>query len=80
MATLTLKKMPDVLYARLKKSAARHRRSMNSEAIVCLEEALTIRPVDPNSLLASVRTLRGSLGEIFLTDRDLRAAKGERRP
>ena len=34
----------------------------------------------PNSLLASVRTLRGSLGEIFLTDRDLHRAKSEGRP
>jgi hypothetical protein len=38
--TLTLKNIPDEVYERLKLSAEVHRRSMNSEAIVCLETAL----------------------------------------
>lgn len=38
--TLTLKNIPDEVYARLKLSAETHRRSMNSEAIFCLEAAL----------------------------------------
>ena len=41
MATITLKNVPDALHERLKASAERHRRSMNSEALVCLEQALT---------------------------------------
>lgn len=41
MATiLTLKNIPDAVYERLKASAEAHRRSLNSEAIVCLEAAL----------------------------------------
>lgn len=35
--TLTVKKIPDEVYERLKHSAKMNRRSMNSEAIVCLE-------------------------------------------
>lgn len=35
--TLTLKNIPDEVYDRLRLSAATHRRSLNSEAIVCLE-------------------------------------------
>lgn len=36
-ATLTLKNIPDAVYERLKRSAEAHRRSVNSEAIACLE-------------------------------------------
>ena len=35
--TLTLKNIPDEVYQRLRASAEAHRRSLNSEAIVCLE-------------------------------------------
>ena len=38
--TLTLKNIPDDVYTRLKLSAELHRRSLNSEAIVCLEAVL----------------------------------------
>ena len=38
--TLTLKNIPDAVYAKLKSAAALHRRSLNSEAIVCLETVL----------------------------------------
>ena len=37
--TLTLKSIPDEVYERLKASAEVHRRSLNSEAIACLESA-----------------------------------------
>ena len=38
--TLTLKNIPDEIYVRLKAAAESHRRSLNSEAIVCLESVL----------------------------------------
>lgn len=38
--TLTLKNIPENVYTRLKLSAEVHRRSLNSEAIVCLEAVL----------------------------------------
>ncbi|OFV91095.1 MAG: hypothetical protein A3G76_04610 [Acidobacteria bacterium RIFCSPLOWO2_12_FULL_65_11] len=38
MPTLTLKNIPDGLHARLKASAARNRRSLNSEILVRLEK------------------------------------------
>ena len=45
--TLTLKNIPDFVYDRLKLSAEAHRRSMNSEAIVCLEAVLLPAKVTP---------------------------------
>jgi plasmid stability protein len=80
MANLTLKNVPSSLYSRLKQSAGEHRRSINSEAIVCLENALTSRHVDPDSFLVSVRALRESLGGVFLTDKELQQARSEGRP
>ena len=38
--TLTLKNIPEHVYDRLKWSAQVHRRSLNNEAIVCLETVL----------------------------------------
>ncbi|MEW5984860.1 MAG: Arc family DNA-binding protein [Acidobacteriota bacterium] len=49
MATLTLKNVPAGLHARLKASAERNRRSLNSEILVRLEQDIE-RPV-PDSLL-----------------------------
>lgn len=46
MATLTLKNIPDELHARLKESAERNRRSLNSEILVRLESAFTAPLVD----------------------------------
>jgi len=81
MATLTIKNIPDELYEELKRSAAQHRRSINSEVIVCLEKALrSTKRIDPDEFLADVRALRQSIPGIFVTDEDLRAAKNEGRP
>jgi antitoxin FitA len=44
MPTLTLKNIPDGLHARLKASAERNRRSLNSEILVRLEQDIS-RPV-----------------------------------
>ena len=38
--SITLKNLPDALHARLAAAARRHRRSLNNEAIVCLETGL----------------------------------------
>ena len=46
MATLTLKNIPDELHARLKESAERNRRSLNSEILVRLESVFTAPVVD----------------------------------
>ncbi|MFO1195406.1 MAG: Arc family DNA-binding protein [Burkholderiaceae bacterium] len=59
--TITLKNIPDEVYERLKRSADAHRRSLNSEAIVCLESVLLPRRLDPGERLARARRLRESL-------------------
>ncbi len=80
MATMTLKNVPDELYQQLKQSAERHRRSINSEAIVCLERALGSERVDPDVLLMRARSLRARTPNLFVTDAELRTARDEGRP
>lgn len=77
--TLTLKNIPDEVYERLKASAQTHRRSLNSEAIVCLESVLLPGRMDPNERLQRAQTLRGTLGRTKLRARDIDALKREGR-
>jgi plasmid stability protein len=78
--TLTLKNIPDAVYERLKHSAEIHRRSMNSEAIVCLEAALLPERVTPAERLARARALRSTLPKSKFLTRDFQALKKEGRP
>ena len=60
--TLTLKNIPDEVYDRLKAAAGAHRRSLNSEAIVCLEAALLpTRRITVEERIQRIRALRTEL-------------------
>ena len=80
MATLTLKQVPEDLYRLLKERAAAHRRSINNEAIVCLEQMLTPRKLVVEDWLAEVRSVRRRMPRRALTDEILRKAKEDGRP
>lgn len=77
--TLTLKNIPDEVYNRLKTSADTHRRSLNSEAIVCLESVLLPGRVDPGERVARARALRATLPKVKFKARDIDALKREGR-
>jgi plasmid stability protein len=79
MATITLKNIPEQLYQKLKKRAKQHYRSLNSEVIVCLDNVLGSKKVDPNLLLERVRDLRSNVSG-KLTDKDLSLLKNQGRP
>lgn len=74
MPVLTIKGMPDTLYRRLKARAAANRRSLNSEIIVCLEQASDRVPPNAEKLLRMVDERRNSVKLPFLTDKFLRDA------
>lgn len=78
--TLTLKNIPDAVYERLKAAAEQHRRSLNSEAIVCLEAVLMPSRVAPTERLARARELRASLPKNAFHAKDIDAIKKEGRP
>lgn len=59
--TLTLKNIPDDIYERLKASAETHRRSLNNEAIVCLQTVLMPAQASVDEHLQRARALRQRL-------------------
>ena len=75
--TLTLKNIPDEVYLRLKASAQLHRRSLNSEAIACLEAALLSTRISVDERLARVRALRGVLTRDQFNAQDIERLKQE---
>ena len=78
--TLTLKNIPDEVYDRLKLAAGMHRRSLNSEAIVCLEAVLAPTKISPSERLARARRLRADLTAVKFSLRDIDALKRKGRP
>jgi antitoxin FitA len=77
--TLTLKNIPDKVYAQLKLSAEVHRRSLNGEAIVCLEAALLPTMMTTRERLTRARELREALQTTKFKARDIDALKREGR-
>jgi len=78
--TLTLKNMPDDVYQRLKASAKANRRSLNSEAIVCLERMLRAEQPHAADRLARARSLRAKLSADGFNAQELDVLKREGRP
>ena len=76
---LTLKNIPDAVYERLKNSAQAHRRSLNSEAMVCLETVFFSLRIAPTERLARARELRASLPKAKFRAKDIDAFKHEGR-
>jgi plasmid stability protein len=76
---LTLKNIPDEVYERLKAAAETHRRSLNSEAIVCLESVLLPGRVPVSERLARARALRSTLPKGKFRTKDIDAFKREGR-
>jgi plasmid stability protein len=70
VATLTLKDVPDDLYARLKAQAKRHRRSLNAEAITLLERHVPRQ--DPDEFLRELESFRRTLPKLGFTEEEIR--------
>ena len=79
MATLTIKNIPDPVYERLKHQAVEHRRSLNQEVIIRLEQSIARAPIDPATFLAQIRALRVKPRKGPLTDRVITKLKRQGR-
>jgi len=79
MATTFTLNIPDDLYERLKESAEIHRRSVNSEAIACLEVALQPHKSSPAERLQRIRQLRNTLPQKGFRARDVAAMRRQGR-
>lgn len=77
MKTITLKDIPSSVHAALKQRARRHGRSLNKEAIACLEMAVAPTSVNVTAMLADLRTHRAALPG-RLSDRLIQMANDDR--
>jgi antitoxin FitA len=76
---ITLKDIPPPVHAALKQRAKQHGRSLNKEALACLEMIVAPARVNINALLLDIRNHRASLPG-RLNDRLIHTAKTEGRP
>ncbi|MFT3817386.1 MAG: Arc family DNA-binding protein [Rubrivivax sp.] len=77
--TITLKGIPDDVYQQLKLSAEVNRRSLNSEAIACLETMLLPRKATALEHIAKAREIRAVLQRGAFKPEDIDRAKREGR-
>jgi plasmid stability protein len=75
MVSLTIKNIPEDIYEQLKKSAAANRRSINSEVITIIDQALSNRRLDPDEWLPEARRIREKTAGYFITEKELDEAK-----
>ena len=71
MATVTVKNIPDELYERLKSVAEINRRSINSEIIMCIENAVISRRINIDEVLENARQLRQLTAGHLICDKQL---------
>ncbi len=79
MITITLKDIPKPVHSALKSRAKQHGRSLNKEALACLEAAVAPARVNVHSLLEEFREHRAELPG-RLNDDLLNEAKTTGRP
>lgn len=80
MPNLTIKRIPEPLLERLRRSAAQNRRSLNSEVLYRLEQSVEHVVAEPQVVLSRIRRLRKSAPLPPLTDEFLEQAIDEGRP
>jgi antitoxin FitA len=79
MPAITLKNIPDNLYNKIKESALRNYRSINSEIIFRLERQLSPAQINATEFLQKIETINKHLKLPKLTDSFLSEAKDEGR-
>ena len=82
MSTLTLKNIPETLHEKLKASAAKNRRSLNSEILARLERDVSVPVVDSSRLARELKAFTDQLpyGDHRIGDRhNARGALDRRR-
>ena len=75
MYSITVKNIPADIYERLKHSAKVNRRSINSEIIVIIGEAVQSKMIVPEDFLVRARQIREKTANFKITDDEFRQAK-----
>ena len=80
MTALTIKNIPVSLYEALKRTAKSHRRSINNEVIVLLEERLAPKRRTPEEWAAAVIKIRDQIPAGAIGEEEIDNAIDEGRP
>ena len=80
MHSITVKNIPGDIYERLKRSARANRRSINSEIIMIIEEAVRSKKITSEDMLVRARQLREKTAHYTITDDEFTGAKRAGRP
>jgi len=76
---LTIEGIPDAVYERLTASAQKNQRSLNHEAIACLEKGLMLNRMGTAEILEQARKFRSTLDTSEFSHQDIDALKREGR-
>ena len=76
MHSITVKNIPADIYEALKRSARVNRRSINSEIILIIEQAVRSKKIVPEEFLVRARQLREKTANYMITDEEFTGAKG----
>lgn len=80
MASITIKEIPDDVYAALKQRAKQNRRSINSEVIYLIEQTVRSQRIDANSTIAAAREVRALTADSPISIDEIMEAIDEGRP
>ncbi len=80
MPSITLKRIPDDIYERLKASAKIHHRSLNSELISCLEMVLKPQRLSAAERLERIRKIRPAISPEAVEPDEISEAIEQGRP
>ena len=80
MVAITVKNIPEPLYARVKERAKANHRSINNELITIIEQSVMLQPIDLAETLERTRRIRELTAHYVITDDELTRLKNEGRP
>ena len=79
MPSITIKNIPDEIYAKIKENAALNFRSINSEILYCLNKALNPKTINPENIIARVEEMQAKYKLTPLSEQILNKSKNSGR-
>jgi len=74
MTALTIKNIPESLYEEIKRTAKAHRRSINNEVIMLLEEKLIPTKQSSDQWIAAAQRIRAKIPTDAVSEADIEGA------
>lgn len=80
MPDIALRGVPDNLHKELKAAASRNHRSLNGEILARLSDSVWHKPLDVQEFLDRIKQRRQSIGDLDLSEQNLRSMRDAGRP